>query len=238
MKTNSNEVIVKLSQDIFSIQMKWSLWYMPIVLLIYLGSMLFFPEVRETNIGLMNFYYEPSKVFMLVIGIIFPLAMLSHFVKYGITRKDYMISSAIASVGIAFSLMIIAAILSAIIQLFEMFSGAFDVSFIESQSNWFLPIVVLSIILICYNIAGWMIAMGFYRFGAWGGMGFIAIALVFIALIDILWERELSVLSTTYLPFSIPNLSLGWSIIGTAVLIAVGLIIIHRIMERVRIKLE
>ncbi|MCK0471052.1 hypothetical protein [Halalkalibacter sp. APA_J-10(15)] len=237
MKTNSKEVIAKLSQDIFSIQMKWSLWYMPIVLLIYFGSM-FFPDVREANIGLMNFYYEPSKIYMLVIGIIFPLAMLSHFVRYGMTRKDYMISSAIASVGIAFSLMIIAAILSAILQLFETFSGANDVSFIESQSSWLIPIVVLSLILICYNIAGWMIAMGFYRFGAWGGMGFVVIALVFIALIDILWERELSELATTYLPFSIPDLSIGWSIIGTAVLIGVGLTIIRRIMKRVRIKLE
>ncbi|MFA9456849.1 hypothetical protein ACERJO_08745 [Halalkalibacter sp. AB-rgal2] len=237
MKTNSKEVIAKLSQDIFSIQMKWSLWYMTIVLLIYFGSM-FFPDVREANIGLMNFYYEPSKIYMLVIGIIFPLAMLSHFVRYGMTRKDYMISSAIASVGIAFSLMIIAAILSAILQLFETFSGANDVSFIESQSSWLIPIVVLSLILICYNIAGWMIAMGFYRFGTWGGMGFVVIALVFIALIDILWERELSELATTYLPFSIPDLSIGWSIIGTAVLIGVGLTIIRRIMKRVRIKLE
>ncbi|MDV2686442.1 hypothetical protein RYX56_18905 [Alkalihalophilus lindianensis] len=240
MRANDNPS--KLSLDLFYIQMKWSLWYIPITFIIYLIIVQFVPEVEEMGLSFISFFYEPSKIYMLVIGIISCFAFLGYFVRNGLTRKDYFIGSAIAATGVAFSLMMISAILTGILLWIGTFTAYSPlnghVAFLDTNSFWIAPVVSLSLIILCYYIGGWIIAVGFYRFGGWGGFGFILIAIFYMSIADLLWTGEITHPLANYLNMSMPNMSLGASIFGTLILIGIGLLLIRKVTKRVTIKLE
>ncbi|KHF41695.1 hypothetical protein [Halalkalibacter okhensis] len=237
-----NALTSKVAFDLFAIQMKWSLWYIPIVFVIYLIVEHFVTEVEEMGLSFMSFFFEPTKIYMLVIGIISCLAFLTYFVKNGVTRKDYFIGSSIASAGVAFSLMLISVIVTGILLLLGTFTTysplTNQVAFLDTNSFWVIPLISFSLIVLCYYIGGWIIAVGFYRFGGWGGLGFILIAILFLSLTDLLWEGELTHPLANYLNLTIPALSIFSSIIGTLLLIGVGLFLIRKVTKRIAIKLE
>ncbi|WP_062049795.1 hypothetical protein [Bacillus sp. JCM 19034] len=238
MEINRNSIRSKVTMDLLSIQFKWSCWFIPIVFLIYLCSVWFVPEVRERDISFIAFSYEASKIYMLVIGIMVFLAMFSHFMKFGVTRKDYFVGSALAAVALSLFHIITSAIITTVVGLSEAFSKDYHLSFIEPNTHLVVLIVTLSLTLISYYVAGWIIAIGFYRYGGLGGLGFIVIALVYIALIDIFWGRELLDTLSTNLPITISQMPIYVSLFSTVILTGVGLLLIRNVTKRVRIKLE
>ncbi|WP_416148007.1 hypothetical protein ACM26V_17390 [Salipaludibacillus sp. HK11] len=232
----------KLGIDLFSLQMKWAMWFLPIIFILYLGVLWFLPDADVNEMSFLSFAFEPAKIFMLVCGIISVFAFLSYYVRQGITRKDYFKGTGIAAVGMAIVMMIIIAIVAAIL----FFIGSYvnflsDINtstFLNTQSDWFIPVIAFSLILTSYYVAGWLIGVGFYRYGGWGGMGFIAIALVFTTLTDVLWEAEASHPWASWLNLNMSQLAIPISFIGALIFISIGLWIIRATTKRIPIKVE
>ncbi|UNC93215.1 hypothetical protein [Candidatus Contubernalis alkaliaceticus] len=238
-----NSVTAKIIIDLYYIQMKPTLWYIPIVTAASLILLQFVPGMQENGLNQMSMIYQSSKIFMLVIGIIFCNALLSYYVKNGITRKDYFLGSAIAAAVVAFSIMIISAIITGILQLLGVFSnnspGGIRLEFIENTSStWVIPVIALSLILLCYYIAGWTISVGFYRYGNLGGFGFIGIAILFVSIMDLLWEGSLSLPLLASISIPVPYLTVPLSIIGTLILIFLGLWLIRSVTKQMPIKIQ
>lgn len=231
-------MLTKITKDLLFTQLKWSYWYVPIVFVIYLCFALFIPEFKEHDMNFFEFFYEPTKIYMLVLGIVVYLAMFSHFAKFGVTRKDYFFGSTLATFVLAVCLVVASAILTIIAGLFEPFSGDFHLSFIDPNTNWAMLALSLTVLFISYYVAGWLISVGFYRYGGWGGMGYILIAIVYIALTDLIWGRDLLDLVSSILPITFSQMPALGSIISTVILFGVGLLIIRNVTKRVRVKLE
>ncbi|OIJ11462.1 hypothetical protein BKP37_15590 [Anaerobacillus alkalilacustris] len=239
MKQNVSSTRSKISIDLFSIQMKWSSWFIAIVFAIYLIVHGFVEKLDENFI---SFIFRSSKIYMLIIGIVSCFAFLTYFVKNGITRKDYYTGSVIAATLVGFSIMLIATIITSVLTLIETYTtisfGSAYIHFVEQNSSWLLSFVTFSLIIISYYVAGWIIALGFYRFGGWGGFGSILIAILYMSLTDLLWEGDLSHPLAALLKISKPTMSLPSSILGTLLLLGLGLFIIRKITKRIPIKLE
>jgi len=237
-----SKVSTKLATDLFAIQFKWSLWFLGIVLSIHVIVMRFVPDVAERELNFLAFVYQPSKIFMLVIGIITVLAFLTYFVRQGIIRKDIVSATVMAAFGLAFVMIIISALTTGILLLISNFipfpqdTGASI--FLHTQSEWIVPIIAFSLIIFSYYLAGMLIGIGFYRFGVWGGLGYIAISIVFMSLTDLLWEFEVAHQFFNWLNLGDMELPLTVSFIGSIILLGFSLWIIRATTKRVRIKME
>ncbi|AKL96574.1 hypothetical protein CACET_c31300 [Clostridium aceticum] len=242
MNPENSSIKSKLALDLFGIQMQWSLWYIPVVLIIHFIVLRFVPDVEERDLNLIYFVFQPSKIYMLIIAILSCFSLMGYAVKNGITRRDYFWGSAVAAVGVAFSIMILAAILAGVLELFGLFTAYSSVTnsiaFLDTSSIWIVPVLVLSLILLCYYIAGWIIAVGFYRFGGLVGIGFVAIALLFVSIADLLWEGELSHPLAVSLDIPFANPSIPFSITATLILIGLGLWLVRILTKRIPIKVE
>jgi hypothetical protein len=233
----SKNSIPKVATDMSWLQLSWSTWFISFVFIAYivLGKIIGNSEVSQESF--LTFAYSPSKVYMLVIGIVSVSSFLTFYVKQGITRKDYFFGAAISSVIVSLILMIIAGIGTSIEQLF--IPTLEIVSFVGTEASWLLTVVVFSLNILVYYIAGWLIGAGFYRFGGIGGMLYIILAVVAVSTSDILWEFELKNPLKKLLHFNNQwGFPLSVSFIGTFLLLAIVLWIIRFTTKRVRIKMK
>lgn len=233
MKLKNNSTKFKVAFDLFYTQMVWSLWYIPVVLVIYLVRN-FIPNADIENFNLASAIFQPSKIYMLVIGIITSFAFLSHYVKNGITRKDYFIGSAIAAASVAISIIVLSIIPNEVFRLFGWSTSITDIG-LNGTSIWVYPIA-LSLILVSYYVAGWIIAVSFYKFGGVGAL-FIPLAILIICLTDLLWGLPITG-PAAFLNISLPETSPLLSMVSTFVLIGLGLWIIRMITKEITIDPE
>lgn len=236
-KNHSN--IAKLSFDFYTMQMQWSLWYLAIVIAISVIAPLFISQTDGWQWNFVEGIYSSSKIYMAVVGIFTCFALLGYMVKSGVTRRDYFYGTMIAAVGVSFSLLIIATIISTIIEWIGYQPYSQTISFLNTTSTWFVPILSLSLILIGYYIAGWLIAVGYYRFGGLKTVGFVILALSFVSLIDLLWEGEMVYpFFSTAFSFSLAGMSIFYSFGITLILIGLALWLVRSITKRIPIKIE
>lgn len=242
MSQQNSSTKFKLGFDLFYIQMQWSLWYIPIVLISYFLVLRFAPNIEERNLNLIYYIFQPSKIYMGVIAIISCFAFMGYSVKNGITRRDYFWGSALASVGVAFSIMILSAILAGILEvlgLVQTYSSIIDsIVILDTTTLWIVSILSLGLILLSYYIAGWIVAVGFYRFGGIIGIGFVVVALLFVSITELIWEGEVTHPLGALFEISLPGLSVSVSILVSLTLIAIGLYLIRYLTKRVAVKIE
>lgn len=231
MNSKNNSIKLKVAFDLFYTQIKWSLWYTPFVLIVYIVSK-FIPNIEIDNLNVASAIFGSSQIYMLVIGIIISFAFLNHYVKNGITRKDYFVGSAIAALGVAVSITVIAIILNEVFRFFGWSTSAASME-LNTSSIWLYPII-LSLILVSYYVAGWIIAIGIQKFGV-VGMFFIPIAILLIALTD-----SLSGLTTSgpisLLNISFPKVSALLSVPSIIILIGLGLLLIRVVTKDITIE--
>ncbi|QGH32880.1 hypothetical protein GI584_01900 [Gracilibacillus salitolerans] len=232
-----NNTMFKVTKDLFLIQMKWTFWYMLVVLVLFLIIPLFSVKMELNFLSTM---YTSTKIYMLVIGIISSLAFFAHYVQNGITRKDYFSGSAIAAEGLAFSIMFIASIINGILYIIEPLKGYLpdnaNIGFLDMTSTWMIPMLVFSLIIFGFYLAGWLIIAGYQRYGGWGCVAFILIALLSVSFIDLLWEGDITYPLINLLTIPSPNLSIVVSLICTIILVATGLLLIRSLTKRVTIQ--
>lgn len=249
----------------FSVQLIWSLWFIGFVLLAQI-VMVIISINTGNNIGdFILFSHGSAKIYMLVIGIISSYGFLTFYVNHGITRKDYFIGTAIAALGIAIALAVIATVITALeYGLIEWFNIPVSVdktvtenvinssdnsitimlpkaivssSILVHSSSWIVSLLMYILNTLTYYVIGWFIGVGYYKYGWVIGFGFIASSLVFLITGDLLWGTELGEPLSNWFAFQSVNLPLWGSFVGSIILIALILVLIRALTREISIKM-
>jgi hypothetical protein len=229
-----SKIYRRVAIDLTLIQLKWSAWFLAIVFLIYIafrslgGGM----EVNGQDMEhflFLDFNYQPSRIFMLVIGIISVSGFLTFFVKQGVTRRDYFYGAAISSAALTLILLIFAIVVTGAELL--LIPEAEKASIAPRYDSWFFTTVVYGFNILVYHSAGWLIGAGFYR-SYISGYGSIVAAVLLIGASEILWSSDFEATSSL---FQMPQ----WlSVVSTLLIYGLALWSVRLTTRRVRIKLK
>ncbi|WP_087974373.1 hypothetical protein [Oceanobacillus rekensis] len=255
----------KVAVDMFYVQLKWSLWFLSFILTAHIIMIIVSINTGNPLGDFIFFSHGSSKIYMLVIGIISAYAFLTFYVNQGITRKDYFIGASLAAIGVSFAIAIIATLLTGLEYIIlemtnlpiELDRGMVDTviessdnsvsiflpkaivgsSILVHSSNWLLSMFMYTLNILSIYAVGWFIGSGYYRFGWIAGFGFIALAIAFIVIGDLLWGTDIEEPLSNWLPFTSIDLPLYGSFLGAIVLIGIILGFIRVITRRVTIKM-
>jgi len=256
-------IFPKVAIDMFFVQMKWTGWFLAIMILIQIAKTAF---LAFSGNDLDSFFVSvsvASNIFMLVIGILAGIFFPWYFVRHGVTRKDYFLGTVTAAVSMAAIIPVIVKFISLIEQFILKIILAVEVKpfksdlfdpdefeplgdiiemiivspMVDPQSNLLLAVFLFSInILMCYAV-GFLIGCGFFRFG-YGGFLYIALGIVFTAAYDLVLILGLGqALPGTFAQLlSNVDLSLMQAIAGVLALIALAMWLIRQTTKRLVIK--
>jgi len=218
-----NSTKFNIAHDLFATQIKWSLWYIPAALAIYFFT--YYIVAESGDISLAWAIIETSKLCMLVFGLSIFLALLPQYVKYGVTRKEYFVGSAIAAVGVVIGTVAIALILNKIAYTFGLSTSSLPD--FNAVPAWILP-SALSLNLLSYYVAGWLIAAAIFKGKL--GFGLIPVAVFIVFLTALLWKGQIFGFVLTA-PYSL-------SILGNILLVSLGLVVIRLITRAIPIDVK
>ena len=235
MKANN---VMKVARDIYIEQMKWSAWFIGIMIAVYIGLNIarsYFNFDSGSVNNLFMFSAGSSMIYMFVIGIIAGASFLPQLFKLGITRKTCFYAMMVAAFYLSVSLPLIFILLSLVESLFTgllQFNVAFFVLYVFS-------------ILVMY-ILGWMINVGFYKFNWMAGLVFVAFAIFIDYIYVLIWSKSIvalydldMLLSETFeIVVGYSNSSFLTSSLQTLLLTAVILTIIRLLTRNMPIKIK
>lgn len=227
----------KIAFDLYAVQMKWVAWCLPIVYVFYFVTVWFLDEPEIRSMSLLTFTFQSATIFILICGILSSLAFLPMYVKHGVTRKSYFQGAILSSIGLAITIVGITAIFTWIISLFNInvFKDVVLSSF--ELNSWFVTIISYIIVITIYFIAGWLIGLGFYRYGGLGGFVSIVVALVIVSLNDLLWAFNTPKPVMGLFSLSIPVPPVWIAIVGSIVIATISTILVHKIVKDTPIKI-
>lgn len=218
---------LRVAADMSRLQLSWSAWFISFVILAYALI-----EINAQNF--ITFAFQPAKVFMLVIGIVSVSGFLSFYARHGVTRKAYFYGSSLAAAIVALVLMGGVGVLAGLQQwLIPAPSKPF---FLGENASWLLTIIVYMLNALAYYLAGYIIGIGFYRFGKLVGMLYIVLALGVLAASEAMWDIELKELINRVV--YIGQIPVWGSIMGALLLVGIALGIIWATIRRVRYKIK
>ncbi|WP_312699329.1 hypothetical protein [Sedimentibacter sp.] len=235
MKANN---VMKVARDIYIEQMKWSSWFIGIMIAVYIGLNIarsYFNFDSGSVNNLFMFSAGSSMIYMFVIGIIAGASFLPQLFKLGITRKTCFYAMMVAAFYLSVSLPLIFILLSLVESLFTgllQFNVAFFVLYVFS-------------ILVMY-ILGWMINVGFYKFNWMAGLVFVAFAIFMDYIYVLIWSKSIvalydldMLLSETFeMVVGYSNSSFLTSSLQTLLLTAIILTIIRLLTRNMPIKIK
>lgn len=151
---------LKLTAQSFTWEMgKWSLWYLPIMAVIYFILTVFIREEDFRSMSFMVVALNSNAVFMLVIGILSAYLFLKLFIDMGVTRKIYIQALSLSGAVIVIFLTVLSSIFALVFMLVPWiganipdFEGSFTVYLLGNLLRNYTAF-----------IAGSVISIGFYR---------------------------------------------------------------------------
>lgn len=228
----------KITVDLYAVQMKWVAWCLPIVYIFYFAVAWFLNEPEIRSLSLITFTFQAATIFMLVCGILSSLAFLPMYVKHGITRKSYFQGALLSSIGLAITIIGITAFLTWVISLFKINIFTEVVLSSLGENSWLLTITSYIIVVIIYFLAGWLVGLGFYRYGGAGGFVSIVIALAIISLNDLLWAFSTPKPIMGLLNLNIPVPHIAIAMVGSIVIGAIATIVVYRMVKETPVKVS
>ena len=227
----------KVASDLFTIQFKWSLWYVAVIVLMHI----LVSFISESGIFAVS--YGASPTYMLVIGIVVG-NFLPFYVKNGVTRKDYFIGVTLAALGLSFALAIVFSILSSFESLIYSYLNLgiiiepFKLQLnIDGSNNWLVSVLIYSLNIYVFYLIGWFIHLGLYRYKWMTGIGFCVSAFIFAFLQRSLWNDQLFSIFAIENAYMASNFSIFIAIMGTIVLIGIILCLIRLFTKKIPIKI-
>ncbi|WP_181347433.1 hypothetical protein [Thalassobacillus sp. CUG 92003] len=230
---NTKQNTSKLSLDLFLVQGKWAAWFLSTVCIIYV---VFRMVVDQNQISFFPFAFQPSKIFMLILGIMSPAVFLTFYVRQGITRRDYFYGSALAAIALSLALSIIASIISGFQHLLT--GSQITVHMLNDEAS--LPLIMFSFFLnvLVYFAAGWLVGAGIYRSGWLIGLGHIVLAMVIVSLSDLFWEGDMSEPWLTFFNVNAADISIAFSFIVTLLLLTGTFWLVRLLTRNVTVKMK
>ncbi len=248
----------KPALDLLWVQLTWTFWFLGIYFLVNLGKIIFGDHVD-------SFYsagYIASNIYMLVIGII-AINFMPYYVENGITRKNYFLGTAMASVGLSILLPIIIFLIHVVEKILvnnftskvlnerslddivinidgniigEIIQTIILTPFINPETNLLLSLALFSLHIFIFYLLGWLIGAAFYRLGVIAGIIFIAIGLALISVKDSMIRLAMDLpLFESFSFLEIVPQTLALPIVF--IVIAVTIILIRLLTKRAAIKI-
>ncbi|WP_102335265.1 hypothetical protein [Salimicrobium jeotgali] len=226
----------KIAFDLYSIQMKWVAWYLPIVYIAYLALVWFLNEPEIQSMSLLTFTFHTATIFLLVCGIILSAVFLPVFVKHGVSRKSYFQGAFFSAISLAITIIGITAILSWGLSLFE--TDIFKDVVLSSlgPNSWLLTIITYFISVMIYYSFGWLIGAAFYRYGGSGGFVSIVVAIIMVSLNDWFWEfgTPKPFMGLVNVGFSVPHVLISLAV--SIVIATISIVSVYKIVKDIPIK--
>lgn len=144
-----------------------------IMLAIYIFAIIFGEPGMATPI--LNIFFSSAHVFALVMGIIVALFYLPHFIRYGITRKTFIVANSLASLSMFLTLYIVVGMLNGVFDMLGYQSG--DLALDIPGNSVIVAIGIYSLTNMIPYTAGWMIALLFKQGGKLVGIVGIVLAI-------------------------------------------------------------
>ncbi|WP_342387997.1 hypothetical protein [Salinicoccus bachuensis] len=168
---------------------KWTMWYLPVMAVIYILVSLFLNEVEVNEMSFYAMASSANRIFMLVAGIMAVFMFLELAISVGLTRKTFLNSMLLTGGVITIGLAAVTGIISLILGLMPWFGDG-----IVAPGATGGPVVnVIGHLLTTYVffLAGFIISIGFYR-GFLGGMISIVLSIGIAIAIDSMWTWQTS----------------------------------------------
>ncbi|MFA7745211.1 hypothetical protein [Salinicoccus roseus] len=166
---------------------KWTMWYLPIMAVIYILVSLF---VNETEVNEMSFYAMASsanRIFMLVAGILVVFMFLELAISLGLTRKTFLNAMILTGGVVTVGLAVVTWILSLVLGIMPWFADGIVAD--DTAAGPLAHIVSHLMTAYVFFLAGFIISIGFYR-GFLGGMIAIVLSLGITIAIDAMWTFQ------------------------------------------------
>lgn len=242
----------QLTKSMYKKQLEWALWFLTSFVLIQVVLIVLASYFKGTIEPFMLLAVAPSRIFMLVIGIISAYSFLGYSYHLGQTRKQYFKSSLCSTGLLTVTVIALFFILSLgekwILSLFSstasILSASEGTSIVNQDGHLNItmqfsvggvsfvdaPVLFLlffAVQLVFFFAVGWFISVGFYRYGWMVGLGFILVALVFLSLNEWIWSGTVRDIIPTSIIF-----------IGCISLCIVLFTIIYNILKKTPIKIK
>ncbi|GEL07876.1 hypothetical protein [Salisediminibacterium halotolerans] len=184
-----------LIEDATRIQLRWSFWFVLIIvpIIALLTSEVLFPADLPDEMSFRSFLVEPGKVYMLIIGIIFPLAYFRFFIAQGVTRRIFYQANLTAALLVSAGLIVTLFMLTWLIQFLfgwtdaEFTAGAAPFAALPDLIP--LQIGAAVVLFLQFYLIGWLIQTSFIQGGGWGGAASIVASLLILSISDSLWQE-------------------------------------------------
>ncbi len=242
MKRNS---IKKIALDMYVEQMKWSVWFISILMVIYIGlniaSSLYNFNFIE---NLLAFSTGSTMIYMFVIGIIAGSTFLPQLLKLGVSRTYWFYGTVVSAMLISITLPLIFSMFAGIEYLLSLlFNFKIDNSLLNNYSA--------SLLLYSFNafvsyLFGWLINVGYYKFNWIIGFVFIALSVALNTVYALIWKLSIVTLySVNINPFDAnleeavyTNSSFFTSTLKTLGIVLLTLFIIRMLTKKISIKIK
>ncbi|GGP13144.1 hypothetical protein [Oceanobacillus neutriphilus] len=180
----------KIARLLFMEQVKWTMWFLSFMFVIYIVVVSFASGPHSSFIDLTNFSNGSSGIYMLVIGILTTSSFFYYYMQQGAARKNFFLGTIISSVLIAITITVILILLTFILQFISGWVGwnihGQEVDFTSSFSAFIYIFVKLALMHLIYFLIGWMIGLTFYRLGWLYGLLSIACSIILLTITGIL----------------------------------------------------
>lgn len=232
-----NEMGKKIATDLYLVQMKWVAWYLPIVYFVYFAIFLFINEPEIRSMSLLTFTFQTATIFMLVCGILSSSIFLPMYVKQGVSRKSYFQGAFLSAIGLAITVIGLTTILTWIVSVFNI--NVFKEVELSSLgvNSWLLTSVSYFFVVLIYFLVGWLIGLGFYRYGGFGGFVTILVAFVVVSLNDLLWSFNTPKPFMGIFTFDIPVPNVVVAMIASLAIATIITVLVYKVVKETPIKI-
>ncbi|MBM7634706.1 hypothetical protein [Geomicrobium sediminis] len=154
----------------------WSLWYISIYLLIYIGiNVVTYFTQGEITWTFIEGSFSSTTVFMLIVGLLSMGGFLNHYLSTGLTRRIYFRSVLFSGILVTVVIVIFTILLSFLIHGVLLATGwdqLYSDRIMENQSMF--PSIVESLSysasILLFFLIGWSISFGFYKHWVQGAL--------------------------------------------------------------------
>lgn len=182
----------KIAGLLFKEQVKWTIWFLSFMFVIYIVVVSFASGPHSSFIDLANFSNGSSAIYMLVIGILTTSTFFYYYMQQGAARKNFFFGAVLSSVLLAVVITIMLILLTFILEFAAGWTGwnihGQEFDFTSSISEFIYIFASFVIMHLIYFLIGWMIGLTFYRFGWLYGLLSIACSILLLAITGILIE--------------------------------------------------
>ncbi|WP_303969206.1 hypothetical protein [Sporosarcina ureae] len=232
-----NEMGKKVAADLYLVQMKWVAWYLSIVYVMYFAIVWFINEPDIRSMSLLTFTFQTSTIFMLVCGILSSSVFLPLYVNHGVTRKSYFQGALVSAIGLASTIIGLTTILTWIVHVLKI--DAFKEVVLSSLgvNSWIMTSIAYFLVVMMYSLVGWLIGLGFYRYGGIGGFVTIIAGLVIVSLNDLLWSFNTPKPLMGLLTYDFPVPNIVVAIVASFAIAAITVIAVYKVVKDTPIKI-